>query len=178
MSNVPFYSGTKNKKVTLPIDLPRNHGSIFLTSLKESIESLVWPTGYIYMCRVLSIPKSRRLKEDSEPDMARLIELMRASPVYEHILKNEFGGKERFAISAVEQKSRTGAIVEAIREKFYAEEDEVFCRNMVRIGYDGYFGKFKPPANFHTDKKNFYFARLFNHEKIEILTTEETNAVG
>jgi len=72
-------------------------------------------------------------------------------------------------------KSRTGAIVELIRKTFYKDNNIAFCNAMVEIGYDGYYGKFHPPANFHTDKEKFYYARIFDFDRIRVIKAENMN---
>tara|TARA_B100000745_G_scaffold198008_1_gene130527 strand:- start:109 stop:660 length:552 start_codon:yes stop_codon:yes gene_type:complete len=168
-----FYTATRGEQVTSPIDLPRSHGSIFLTTLKESMASLAFPNGYIYTCNVGPIPRSRRLKEDSEPDSHLIATLMKLSPIYQDVVQNQFGGKTDLALKMMLSKGRTGAIVEVVRSTFYADKDLHFCDSMVEIGFDGYFDKFHPPANFFTDKEKYNYARIFDHTKIQIKNIEK-----
>lgn len=176
MANVTFYYGSKAKEVDFndPSSLKFNNGSLFFTSLKEAVETHVWPHGFIYHCEIQTIPRARRLKEDSEPDEQRILGLMRASPNYQSKL-SKFGGKEKLALSNMMSKSRTGAIIDLVRSTFYDTHNIEFCNEMVNIGYDGYYGKFHPPANFHTDKEKFYYARLFDFNRVKVIKTEEVN---
>jgi hypothetical protein len=178
MSSVTFYYGSKLKPVDFndPSSLRFNNGSVFFTSLKEAVESHLWPKGFLYHCEIETIKRNRRLKEDSEPDGNRMLELMRSAPKYERTIKTKFSGNEKIAYAMIMDKSRTGAIVDLIRTTFYDTHNVEFCNAMVEIGYDGYYGKFHPPANFHTDREKFYYARLFDFDRIRVIKTEEINA--
>jgi len=175
MTNVIFYYGSKGREVDFnnPDTLKFNNGSLFFTSLKEAVQSYVWPSGYIYHCQIDMIPRARRLKEDGEPNEMKMLELMRASPNYQQVLKSGFSGSEKIAAKIMLSKSRTGAIVDLIRTTFYESHNIEFCSEMVNIGYDGYYGKFHPPASFHTDKEKFYYARLFDFDRIKVTKVEE-----
>lgn len=177
MTKPVFYYGIKNREVdfTNPDTIKYNNGSIFLSTLYEAIKSDTWPVGHIYHCDIKTIPRARRLKEDSEPDENRMVQLMKLSPNFKRVIDTQFHGKEKIAISIMMSKSRTGAIVEAIRLAFYNATPKEFCEAMVKIGFDGYYGKFQPPANFHTDKEKFYYARLFNPDLIKVTKAEEVN---
>ena len=170
---VDFYIGKQNNDIANVTDLPFHNGSIFLTTLKEKAEADAFPLGFVYTCNIRSIPRNRRLKEDSEPITTDVSDLMQLSSRYEEVLEKEFAGNPKMAFNIMMQKSRTGAIFESIRQYFYKDLDLEYCQNMVTIGYDGYFGKFYPPANFHTDKQKFHYARIFNLEKIIIKNKEE-----
>lgn len=174
MANITFYYGCKGNPVDFndPETIEFHNGSVFMTSLKEAAATKAWPTGNVYHCTIRTIPRSRRLKEDSEPNETQMLELMRLSSQYQRILDSEFAGKEKFALTAMMDKSRTGAIVDLIRQTFYRDDSE-FCEAMVHIGYDGYYGKFHPPANFHTDKERYYYARIFDLDRITVTKIED-----
>jgi len=177
MSNVVFYYGSRGHPVDFndPETLNFNNGSLFFTTSMETIQSRIWPKGYLYHCMISTIPKSRRLKEDSEPDASRMLELMRLAPDYNIKIKQLYAKSEKYAYNAMMDKSRTGAIVELIRKTFYKDNNIAFCNAMVEIGYDGYYGKFHPPANFHTDKEKFYYARIFDFDRIRVIKAENMN---